>query len=171
MCVNLLIAYVKVRPDLIDVSGRSSVSQQELLQLRHRRRFIWWIPERHAEAHTQWWHNIFIVLDKSIENFCGEKIFKGKCKEVKAEYRKMSWCDSFTIMCLCYIISSLLMHRFSWGEADLLLICLGVQKMTISIIFWLFSPLNDFVCKISENSKKYHHCKTSDDVFVTLSDQ
>lgn len=32
-CVYLLVAYVKVRPDLIDVSSGASVCQQELLQL------------------------------------------------------------------------------------------------------------------------------------------
>lgn len=53
LCVNLLVAYVKVRPDLIDMSCRSSVCQQELLQLWDRRRFVRWIPERHTGKHTQ----------------------------------------------------------------------------------------------------------------------
>lgn len=52
-CVNILIADVKVRPHLIDVSGGMPVGQQELLQLRHRRRLIWLIPEGHTDTHTR----------------------------------------------------------------------------------------------------------------------
>lgn len=51
-CVNILIADVKVRPDLIDMSSGMPVGQQELLQLRHRRRLIWLIPEGHTDIHT-----------------------------------------------------------------------------------------------------------------------
>ncbi len=58
-CVcSLLVAYVQVRPDLIDMSGRSSVSQQELLQVGDRRRFIRWIPKRHTGTNTHGWRKL-----------------------------------------------------------------------------------------------------------------
>lgn len=61
-CLNILIADVKVRPDLIDMSGGMPVGQQELLQLRHRRRLIWLIPEGHTDTHTRVHGSIVVVV-------------------------------------------------------------------------------------------------------------
>lgn len=78
--MNILIADVKVRPDLIDMSGGMPVGQKELLQLRHRRRLIWLIPEGHTDTHTHAHRSIVMVVqiifspDKSkIGNVTGEK--------------------------------------------------------------------------------------------------